>query len=63
VSEELVLLREYASSLGLIGKELDDEDWAMLRAELNDAGEFGLYGWVRGLKSAKELEEYLGEEE
>ena len=62
MSEDLVLLREYADSLGLIGKELDNDDWAELRAELNNAGEHGLYGFVRALKSPKELEEYLGEE-
>ena len=63
MSEELVLLKEYAESLGLIGKELTHDDLVDLKQELRDAGEMGLANFISALGGPKELEDYLVEEE
>lgn len=61
--EELVLLKEYISGLGLNQNKMTDEDLIVLKNELKDAGEFGLARLVEGLSGPEELLEYVGEEE
>ena len=61
--EEMYVLQEYFESLGLKGKVLTNEDLALLKSELKDAGEFGLAQWVGALKNPIELLDYIKEEE